>query len=371
MKRFISLAIIGFCFFISCKSEKKETGNQEQSELKNGILVGAIRWDAWVDGDITHQVELSLGPQKYHQRLPWYAEVITDSTVRIDGSSQQVMDQEISFAAEAGLDYWAFLLYPESETMSESLRQYLKSDSRKRINFCLILHNAFGVDEKQWPAERDRAVALLEEPGYQKVLNERPLVYAFMLSYKGTFPAERFADFLRVAHARKINPYCVYMGWDPSKDFEKYSALGFEAVSAYACGSADTTYTQLCQRVENRYWQNAVTGKTPYIPLLTTGWEKNPRKDHPVSWELGQSYHQQNVFPSIATPDEITAHLFRGLTFVKEHPEICAAKSVIIYAWNEFDEGGWLAPTWTPDGKGDNRRLEAVGRILTTKNTAR
>ena len=33
--------------------------------------------------------------------------------VRIDGSRQAIMDQEIAFAADAGLDYWAFLLYPE------------------------------------------------------------------------------------------------------------------------------------------------------------------------------------------------------------------------------------------------------------------
>ena len=27
------------------------------------------------------------------------------------------MDQEIEFASEAGLDYWAFLVYPKSSTM--------------------------------------------------------------------------------------------------------------------------------------------------------------------------------------------------------------------------------------------------------------
>jgi len=33
---------------------------------------------------------------------------------------------------------------------------------------------------------------------------------------------------------------------------------------------------------------------------------------------------------------------------------------VIIYAWNEFDEGGWLCPTLT---EGDSR-VQALGRIL-------
>jgi hypothetical protein len=37
---------------------------------------------------------------------------------------------------------------------------------------------------------------------------------------------------------------------------------------------------------------------------------------------------------------------------------------VIIYAWNEHDEGGWLCPTWSPDGRPDRRRLEAIRKVL-------
>ncbi len=68
-------------------------------------LVGAIRWDAWTGGAVTEQVKKTLGPRKYHDRLPWFAEVIDDQTVEIDGGHQTVMDREIDFASEAGLDY--------------------------------------------------------------------------------------------------------------------------------------------------------------------------------------------------------------------------------------------------------------------------
>lgn len=73
--------------------------------------VGAIRWDAWTGGTVTAQVEKTLSPKRYQHRLPWFAEVIDDQTARIDGSPQSVMDREIEFAANAGLDYWAFLIY--------------------------------------------------------------------------------------------------------------------------------------------------------------------------------------------------------------------------------------------------------------------
>src|SRR5450759_2636971 len=94
------------------------------AEERTRPVVGAIRWDAWTGGDVTRQVERTLGPEKYNARLPWFAEVLSDGAVRIAGGRQEVMDREIGFAVEAGLDYWAFLLYPASNSMSESLRLY-------------------------------------------------------------------------------------------------------------------------------------------------------------------------------------------------------------------------------------------------------
>jgi hypothetical protein len=37
---------------------------------------------------------------------------------------------------------------------------------------------------------------------------------------------------------------------------------------------------------------------------------------------------------------------------------------VLIYAWNEFDEGGWLCPTLSADGAPDTSRIEALGSVL-------
>lgn len=329
-------------------------------EISTRPTVGAIRWDAWTGGGVTAEVERSLGPAKYHDRLPWFAKVEGDGRVWIDGSPQQVMDEEIEFAAGAGLDYWAFLLYPEDSSMSRSLKNYLNSGKRNKIKFCLILHNSLTVSEKDWPRERERAVALLKERGYQTVLNNRPLVFAFW----DNFPAQRFAEFRRAAQAANLNPYYVYMGWNPSADFKIASAHGFDAVSAYAYGSAQKTFAELCDSVEKNYWQNALSAKVPYVPLVTTGWDKRPRKDNPVSWERNHAYHQQTVFPSRATPEEIASHLKRALNFVKTNPDICVANTIIIYAWNEHDEGGWLEPTWTTDGKPDTSRLDAIRKVL-------
>ncbi len=324
-------------------------------------VVGAIRWDAWTGGAVTEQVERTLGPAKYRDRLPWFAEVLDPQTVRIDGGRAEVMDREIDWAAQAGLDYWAFLIYPESSPMSAALGQYLRSPRRDRLGFCMILHNTLKVPEAEWPQERARAVGLLRESGYQTVLHGRPLVYAFL---GNEFPYDRFADFLAAARQGGLQPYCVFMGWNPANDFRTVALKGFDAVSAYAKGSQEPAFTDLTRAVETNYWRNAAHAGVPYIPLVTTGWDKRPRKDHPVSWELGHPYHRQEVFPAQPTPAEIASHLRDALDFVKAHRGICEANAVIVYAWNEYDEGGWLAPTRRPDGLPDTSRLDAVRSVL-------
>ena len=163
-------------------------------------LIGAIRWDAWTGGWVTETMQKTLGPAKYHDRLPWFAEVKGDGAVKLDAGKQQIMDAEIAMATSAGLDYWAFLLYPESDVMSVSLKQYLKSRQRKDIGFCMVLHNALKVPDNEWPQE--------------------------------------------------------------------------------------------------------------------------------------------------------------------ENPKTCQANAIIMYAWNEHDEGGWLVPTWTPEGKPNTSRLDAIRRVL-------
>ncbi len=328
-------------------------------------IVGAIRWDAWTGGPITEQVERTLGPIKYHDRLPWFAKVVGDNEVRIDGGRQVVMDKEIQFAADAALNYWAFLLYPESSPMSTALEQYLGSSDRGRIKFCVILHNTLKATPDQWPKERDRALALLQKPEYQAVLNHRPLVYAFIGQ---DFPFDRFAEFLANANDAGLNPYCVFMGWNPKEDFNKVSTRGFDAVSAYARSGAEAHFADLVRSVERDYWHAAASAHVPYVPLVTTGWDKRPRKDNVVSWEHDAAYHKQDQFPSRATPEEIASHLNRAISFVRSHPEICIANTIIIYAWNEHDEGGWLSPTRGTDGNPDTSRLDAVRRALTKRH---
>ena len=63
-------------------------------------------------------------------------------------------------------------------------------------------------------------------------------------------------------------------------------------------------------------------------------------------------------------PSEQANETTRAVAFVKANPSACPANTIIVYAWNEHDEGGWLCPTWTPSGSPDTSRLDAIRSIL-------
>jgi hypothetical protein len=80
--------------------------------------IGAIRWDAYPkprvfthDGDSRSPVGTQNGavgsPARYHFRLPFFAQEFSDHSVTIRAMSQANMDQEIAYAAKAGIDYFA------------------------------------------------------------------------------------------------------------------------------------------------------------------------------------------------------------------------------------------------------------------------
>jgi hypothetical protein len=93
-------------------------------------LVGAIRWDAWHGSasKVRLMVEKTLAPAHWHYRLPFYARVTGENTVEVRGHTQEVMDQEIAYAHGAGMDYWAFVVYPEDDALSLGLKLYLASE---------------------------------------------------------------------------------------------------------------------------------------------------------------------------------------------------------------------------------------------------
>ena len=179
-------------------------------------IVGAIRWDAWYGrGSPVSEVEKTLGPKKYHFRLPFFAKVVSPAAVSIDGDSQQVMEQEITYAADAGLNYWAFVDYWDQGNLGIALGRYRAAENKKGIRFCLIEEGGRidRIGTNGWP----RLVACFKDPHYQTVLDGRPLLFVFgRPKVIGKNEFESLADQAVAAGLKK--PYYVFMGWSPAAD---------------------------------------------------------------------------------------------------------------------------------------------------------
>jgi len=334
-------------------------------------IVGAIRWDAWHGpaSEVGLTVEKTLAPAQWHYRLPFYARMTGENTVEIRGDSQEIMDREIVYALDAGLDYWAFVVYPDDHALSRGLHLYLTSPVRNRLRFCLILQGGWesrgGLTA--WPEKARRYVDLFREPMYQTVLDGRPLVYLYSvddLVGAGRFDSWEQArlamDQLRAITRQTVgkNPYVVAQGWSPEILARQVDLLALDAIGAYASngGAKAAPYRALAEHTE-RWWDAfAATGRE-MVPLATAGWDMRPRVETPVPWVQNGDINQYYEPP---TPVELAAHVSNALTWCRNHPEAARARAVLIYAWNEFDEGGWLCPTL----KEGTARLDALRAVL-------
>jgi hypothetical protein len=329
-------------------------------------LVGAIRWDAWTDWDLYAK---SLTPPQFHDRLPFYAQVLDDGRVEVRGDRPEVMDQEIAYAHAAGLDYWAWCWYDpwrEEATklhMNRCLDLYRASGRRSEINYCLIGGSYWATT--RWADTVASLVDMFKEPNYQKVLGNRPLFYYFMaevtVSHFGTPAAARAAmDLLRsrCVEAGLGPAYIVALSFWPDKGAQAVDEVGFDARGSYCnpggAEGEELPYGSLAGL--NRWFWNECkkTGK-PFVPPLNSGWDYRPLMlpSFPDRDPCGNWY-------TPATPAELAQHLKAALDWTRANRALCEADTVLVYAWNEFAEGGWICPTL---GEG-TARLDALRSVL-------
>ncbi len=339
-------------------------------------IVGAIRLDGWYGtGSVVKAVEASLGPPKYHFRLPWFARVVGEGKVSINGDAQAVVEQEIAYAAKAGLNYWAFVDYcDEASAMHIALNRYRSAKDKKGIRYCFVEEGPRldGLGTAAW----QRLVEHFRHPDYQTVLDGRPLLFVFV---KATRLGRSEWDELKrqTLNAGLKPPYLVLMGWHPEEDAKDMAALGFDAISAYARGGSysmtQPSYAEQCAMIRRDRWEKCRALPLPSVTFASAGWDTRPRNERPPPWctwvtatpDKTPPAQQKPLLDSVtATSDELAAHIREALEWTSANRDLNPANALIIYGWNEHDEGGWLQPTLGPDGRPDEARIRALGRVL-------
>jgi hypothetical protein len=124
---------------------------------------------------------------------------------------------------------------------------------------------------------------------------------------------------------------------------ETAAEAGLDAIGAYTSwGGPD--YPGLC-RAQLGYWDRMKATGCEVVPNVSAGWG-GPRDD------LGNTLQP--------TPDQLGTHVRSAFDWITANPEAAPARTMLIYAWNEVDEGGWLVP----DKAQGSARLDAIRRVV-------
>lgn len=336
-------------------------------------IVGAIYWGAWNSEGFGNpaQMEISLSNPKYRDRIPFFGVESTErvnvyevppnktrvtgvTSIRIGGDRQWVVDKEIKYAVDAGIDYFAMLYYGRHH-YSHRLFKASQVAERKKIKFCWIL-DEFYIEEIDVIA-RD-----MGREDYQKVKDGRPLFYFI----NGGRNCVEIGDFLneikkvyKQLYPQAPNPYIVSLSWQDSD--AHYCSINNEfmgdAFGSYGsltgASLGDKSYEYIRAHEELGWRLGGIHGGAPKRVLwMSLGGDRRPRVDFPVSWERdlvhGYPIYPDDYWAETPSPEQVKSQLRKAINFVKSNPIICDNNSILVYAWNEHDEGGWFSPTIVP-----------------------
>ncbi len=326
-------------------------------------LIGVIRWDGnngFKPGDVGSEEERALGPDQWHARLPFWASVPAPNTCNLRGETQAVMDQEIAYAKEAGIDYWAFCWAGDDYYLVKTRQLYLHSQHANDVKHCVIIGDFFR------PKDADVLIEEMKAPNYQKVLGDRPLLYAL-----GCNKPEIIADLLRRCALEHVpRPFIAVMHWHARDAVVLSRKLGGNAISAYTStppgkgdkgakvANAQVRYADFAaaQRAQWDQWRRT---RIQVIPWVNVGWDPRPRIGLAPQYRFAKPDTYGPLY-SMSTGPEFADQLRLCLAWVRDHPASCQANSVLCYSWNEFSEGGTISPKLS----GNREHLDAVKEVV-------
>lgn len=334
---------------------------------RDNIVAGAIRWDAWYERTgASVFAQNSLAPQKFQHRAPIHCRAgPLAEAIKCEGDDA-VMAAEIEAAAGAGLDYWAFVLYSEKDPNVSSLRSawtlYQRNSMRDQVKWCMIASiSNFGSYPPSFSKSLDAVQPLFDfvaQKHYQRIGADRPLIYILWSDddlkkyFNGSL--DSFSAVLRYVRSESVrrgtgDPYFVIMAGAPQHSAAIARSSGSDAISNYISAFSKRnrgSFIELESQVE-AFWVKLASTMMPIVPIVMVGWDTRPRQEHPVPWQR----HNPTIDPNLqqyyadATPTEFAGHVRKALQFTKSNPSICPAKTILIYSWDECDEGGGILPT--------------------------
>ena len=331
------------------------------------MRTGVINWDCSLPPDtfFGSYIAKTLGDKKWRYRTPYYADIISDTSISFHYKSAQEYERELQYAIDAKIDYFAYVwhtddrytkadpnvptsvTHPHAWTQDYARKLHQNSKLSKKINLCAILLCSQPYIESDYESLAHE----MKQPYYEKI-GDRPLVYLF-----GGYRLD-FIDLLRSFPKKygTVDPYIVFMNNGAKSTNGDYSKA--DAVSDYACFRNDTEkYSDLIDTLIQNNEDRKIFG-IDLIPTFTLGWDPSPRVEVKVPWI---SYNKK-FYANTPTPQEIVQSSKRLAEWMSTNKEYIKSRHILTYAWNEFEEGAFICPTYNNDGSINEERIEAFAK---------
>ena len=331
---------------------------------------GVINWDCSVPKETTffgYHATKSLSPSKYRTRTPYYATVLGENEINFTERSDADYDRELEYAIEAGIDYFAYCWYSNEafdpkevegaptgpvegklHEITKMRKRHCKSPLRDKIKLAAILvcsHIYFDSDI-------DALIEEMKGEHYEKV-GDRPLVYLFG-GYRTDF-IERLTSAAEKNGLKK--PFFVFFNNGVTSEDGDYSLA--DGVSAYASTAGSNSFAELYRAVEKENNERRDGFGLPSVPFFSFGWNPTPRMDNPVPWH---GYDELPYHPA-ASEDEILDAAEKFAAWIKADKRNTEIGHVLSFAWNEFEEGGYICPTFDKNGGIDLTRIRVFAKF--------
>lgn len=334
----------------------------ETAEDETAVCAGAYYFHGW--SGKTNQWHMSdLLLTEYSDRQPLWGWTV-DSVDKVA--------REIDYCADHGLKFWAFCWYVTKDSpLNEAVDMYLKTPNRERMKFCLLVanHDDMQVTPDNWDECSAIWLALFKQPTHLTA-GGKPLLIIFsphdlLDSFGGPEKVREAFNKLRGEARAAGLPGVSFAACTGPSNLDKLQSCGYDLFTGYNYsfgwldGSGEKPFQELIDKGEETWNQIAAASTLPYMPVATIGWDRRP-------WETGKyPPEKMSAWYTGRSPQKVEEFVRRGAEWIEKHPgRITQEKLLIIYAWNELGEGGYLTPT----KKDGTAYLEAVKKGLSRGN---
>lgn len=281
--------------------------------------------------------------------------------------SQEIMEHQIDLAADNGVDFFLYCWYwqknqgaLDKEAVAKdpkhtSLGLYLKAKNKKRLQYCLLIANHDGAEilgDENWIAAVEYWTQYFKDPQYMTI-DGRPLVVLFGTEDHAINNVQIEKMQTAAVNAGFKKGLAIAGCYESAKKKLFTCSTHYNLTVGYSSGSEEKPFQVLIDYAK-AHWKGSE--QQPYIPVLNSGWDKRP-------WEGPDGRNAvEGWYFTGDTPELFKSFLGDAVSWMDQNPkQTTKERVVLIYAWNELGEGGYLVPTV---GDPEAEKLKKIGELL-------